>query len=182
MVQGAERADPAGADHPGARVLVVMGVSGVGKTTIAKALAQRLQAVFADGDDFHPPANVAKMSTGTPLTDADRGPWLAAIAAWIDARRAAGERGVVACSALKRRYREVLVGARPDVAVVFLRGPKGLIAGRLSGRRNHFMPPGLLESQIATLEPPGDDERPIAVDASLPPKRIVDAVVARIGA
>ena len=182
MVDGAESAEKPGADHPGVSVLVVMGVSGVGKTTIAKALARRLRAAFADGDDFHPPANVAKMSTGTPLTDADRGPWLAAIAAWIDARRAAGERGVVACSALKRHYRAVLADGRPDVGIVYLRGPKALIANRLGGRRNHFMPPNLLDSQIATLEPPDDDERPITVDAALPPKRIVDAVVARIGA
>lgn len=170
-----------GADRPGALVLIVMGVSGVGKTTIARALARRLRAAFADGDDFHPPANVAKMHAGTPLTDADRAPWLAAIAAWIDARRAAGERGVVACSALKRGYRSVLVGDRPDVAVVYLRAAKALVANRLSGRRNHFMPAGLLDSQIATLEPPEADEHPITVDAALPPKRIVDAVVARIG-
>ena len=182
MADGAEGAQHAGADHPGTLVLVVMGVSGVGKTTVARALARRLQATFADGDDFHPPANVAKMSTGTPLTDADRGPWLDAIAAWIDARRAAGQRGVIACSALKRGYRAVLVGDRPDVAIVYLRGPKALIANRMSGRRNHFMPPGLLDSQIATLEPPEADEHPITVDAALPPKRIVEAVVARMGA
>ena len=179
MTDGIEGGADGAADH--ARVLVVMGVSGVGKTTVAQALARRLRAVFADGDDFHPPGNVAKMVAGTPLTDADRKPWLDAIAAWIDARRASGERGVVACSALRRGYRDILIGGRADVGLVFLQGPKDLIADRIGGRRDHFMPPGLLDSQLATLEPPHDDERPIVVDAGEPPERIVDAVLARIG-
>lgn len=182
MTEGIERAVAAGAPPGRVGVLVVMGVSGVGKTTVAKALARRWRAAFADGDDFHPPQNVAKMTAGIPLTDADRGPWLEAIAAWIDARRRAGERGVVACSALKRAYRDVLVVGRPDVGLVFLRGAKGLIVGRLEGRRDHYMPPSLLDSQLATLEPPGPDENPIVVDAARPPAWIVDAVLSTLGA
>lgn len=162
-------------------VVVVMGVSGSGKTTIAKALARRLHARFADADSFHPPANVAKMSAGTPLTDADRAPWLAAIAAWIDDRRAAGERAVVACSALKRAYRTVLIGDRQDVGLVYLAGRRDLIGRRMAGRRDHFMPPGLLESQFETLEVPSEDEHPVTVDVAASPRAIVDAIVARIG-
>lgn len=159
-------------------VLVVMGVSGSGKTTIAALLAGRLGWAFEDGDDLHPPANVAKMHAGVPLTDEDRRPWLAAVAAWIDATRAAGGHGVVACSALKRRYREVLTGGRPDVRLVYLRGDRELIARRLRARQGHFMPASLLDSQLAALEEPGPDEDPIAASVEGSPGEIVDRILA----
>src|SRR5260221_2943979 len=121
--------------------LVVMGVSGSGKSTIAEKLAERLDWAFEDGDRFHPASNVAKMSAGHPLTDEDRWPWLRAIAAEIDRLAAAGERAVVACSALKRAYRDILVHGRNDVRIVFLDCTKDLIAQRLTARQRHFMPP-----------------------------------------
>src|SRR5262245_8503336 len=130
-------------------IAVMMGVSGSGKTTIARSVAQRLGWRLVEGDDFHPPANVAKMRAGTPLTDEDRWPWLRAIAAEIDAVRARGEPAVVACSALKRAYRDILIGARPDVVLVYLQGSKPLIAERLAARKGHFMPATLLDSQFA---------------------------------
>lgn len=149
---------------PAPRILVVMGVSGSGKTTIGIDLAQRLGWPFLEGDDLHPPANVAKMHGGIPLTDADRWPWLDAIKAWIHARLAEGGHGVVTCSALRRAYRERLGVGRHDVAVVFLHADRGLLVDRLARRKGHFMPPALLDSQIATLEPPGPEEHPITVD------------------
>jgi carbohydrate kinase (thermoresistant glucokinase family) len=160
-----------------ARVAVVMGVSGVGKTTIGEALAHRLGWRFADADTFHPPENVAKMQAGHPLDDNDRAPWLAAIAARIDAWRAGGECGVVTCSALKRRYRDTIIGQRPDVPLVYLDGGRELIAARLAKRHGHFMPPGLLDSQFEALEPPGPDENPIIVSVDLPAAAIVDMLV-----
>ena len=117
-----------------------------------------------EGDSFHPPANIAKMKAGTPLTDDDRWPWLRAIAAREDELRAAGQSAVVACSALKRAYRDILLGARPQTVLLYLRGSYDLIAERMRARKNHFMPPDLLASQFATLEEPGPDERPIVVD------------------
>ncbi len=161
-------------------VFVVMGVSGSGKTTVAALLAGKLGWAFEDGDDFHPPANVAKMHGGTPLTDEDRWPWLQAIAAWIDATRSTGQHGVVACSALRRAYRDVLLGARPDVRLVYLQGSKAVIGARQAARLNHFMPPGLVESQFATLEEPGADERPITVSVEPKPRQIVDNILAQI--
>jgi carbohydrate kinase (thermoresistant glucokinase family) len=139
----------------GARIAVVMGVSGSGKTTIGEELARRLGWDFADADTFHPPENIAKMSARKPLDDNDRAPWLAAIAAWADAQRGRGESGVVTCSALKRRFREVIVGDRPDVRLVHLDGGRGLIAER----HGHFMPGALLDSQFEALEPPGSTAR-----------------------
>ena len=133
-----------------------------------------------EGDKLHPPANVAKMQSGTPLTDEDRWPWLRAIAREIDAMRARGESAVVACSALKRAYRDILIGDRPDVVLVYLQGSKELIAGRMAARKNHFMPPALLDSQFATLEEPGDDEHPIVVSIEPPPDAIVDEVVRKL--
>ena len=135
--------------------LVVMGVSGSGKSTIADKLAARLGWTYEDGDRFHPASNVAKMSAGHPLTDEDRWPWLQAIAAEIDRVCQAGEHAVFACSALKRAYRDILVHGRDDVRIVYLEGSEELIATRLAKRKGHFMPPGLLESQFETLEPPG---------------------------
>jgi gluconokinase len=158
-------------------VIVVMGVAGCGKTTVGRALAERLEMPFQEGDALHPPANVAKMASGTPLTDDDRTPWLAAVAAWIDERRRAGIGGVISCSALKRAYRRVLVGDRPDVRLVYLQGDEPLLATRLAARTDHFMPASLLSSQLATLEEPAAAERPIVVSAALPVARLVDTLV-----
>ncbi len=163
---------------PGAPVvLVVMGVSGSGKSTLAETLAQRLGWTLQEGDRLHPPANVAKMSQGIPLTDADRWPWLDRIAAWIDARLAAGENGIITCSALKRAYRDRIIGARPGVRLVFLEGSQELIGPRMATRRGHFMPPSLLASQLATLEPPGPDEHPIALEPAAPVEVLADRVI-----
>lgn len=160
-------------------ILVVMGVAGSGKTTIARMLAERLGWRFQEGDALHPPANVAKMSAGTPLTDDDRWPWLHAIAAVIDTWRAEGTSGIVTCSALKRAYRDILIGNRPDVRLVHLAGDKPLIAARMAARKGHFMPTALLDSQFATLEPPGAEENPIIVDIAPGPAAIVAALEAR---
>jgi carbohydrate kinase (thermoresistant glucokinase family) len=162
-------------------VVVVMGVSGSGKTTVAAMLAQRLHWIYEDADWFHPQSNVEKMHAGKPLTDEDRWPWLHGIAAWIDATRHAGNHGVMACSALKRAYRDILIDARPDVRLVFLKGEKGLIARRIAAREGHFMPPTLLESQFATLEEPEPDERPIIVSIAPHPREIVTNIIAELG-
>jgi gluconokinase len=161
-------------------VLVVMGVSGSGKTTVAALLAGRLCWEFADADEFHSPANVRKMHGGTPLTDEDRAPWLAAMAAWIDATRATGRHGVLACSALRRAYRTVLIGSRPDVRLVYLQGSRALIGERQAARHNHFMPASLLDSQFATLEEPGAAERPLTVSVEPRPPEIVSAIVGQV--
>jgi gluconokinase len=145
-------------------IAVVMGVSGSGKTTVARGLARKEGWILLEGDAFHPPANIAKMKAGTPLTDADRWPWLRAIAAKQDELRAGGRSAAVACSALKRAYRDILIGDRPDTVLVYLRGSKALIAERMKARKDHFMPPALLDSQFATLEEPAPDEHPIVVD------------------
>lgn len=160
-------------------LLVVMGVSGSGKTTVGRMLAARLGWQFAEGDNFHPPANIDKMAHGHPLTDEDRRPWLAAIGRWIDERIAAGQDGVVTCSALKRSYRDGL--RRPEVAFVHLTGDRDVISRRVAARHGHFMPAALLDSQLSTLEAPGADERVIPVDLALPPSEIVDEVVHALG-
>lgn len=157
--------------------LVIMGVSGSGKSTIADHLARRLGWRYEDGDRFHPESNVAKMSAGHPLTDEDRGPWLQAIADEIDQLPVSGERAVIACSALKRAYRDILVHGRDDVRIVFLDGTQDLIAARLAARKGHFMPTGLLASQFATLQRPSADERPITVSIDAPVEAIVDDIV-----
>lgn len=159
-------------------VVVLMGVSGCGKTTVGERLAERLGWPFQEGDALHPPANVAKMSGGVPLTDADRGPWLDAVAAWIDGRRAAHTGGVITCSALKRAYRSVIVGDRPDVRLVYLSGSRETISARLATRSGHFMPASLLASQFATLEEPLADERPIVVTVDGPVEEIVNGILA----
>lgn len=148
-------------------LVVVMGVSGSGKTTIGAALAQRLRAPFADADDFHPQANIDKMSAGIPLTDDDRGPWLATIATWLAEHAATG--GVASCSALKRAYRDVLAAAAPQAFFVHLHGEPDVIAARVAGRPGHFMPTALVESQFATLEPlePGERGAVLDVDQSV---------------
>jgi gluconokinase len=161
--------------------LVVMGVSGSGKSTIAEKLAERLAWRYEDGDRFHPASNVAKMSAGHPLTDEDRWPWLLAIANEIDRVCMAGEHAVIACSALKRAYRDVLVHGRSDVRIVFLKGTQQLVAHRLAQRKNHFMPPGLLDSQFNTLEPPDAGENPITVSIDASVETIVDDIVRQLG-
>ncbi len=157
-----------------------MGVSGSGKSTIAAMLAHRLHWIYEDGDWLHPKANIEKMHHGEPLDDADRWPWLHAIADWIDATRQSGQRGVVACSALKRAYRDILVGERKDVRLVFLQGDRDLIAQRVAARADHFMPPDLLDSQFEALEPPQADERPIVVSVVPHPREIVETIVQKL--
>src|SRR5712664_1275962 len=161
--------------------LVVMGVSGSGKTTIADTLALRLNWDFEDGDIFHPASNVAKMSAGQPLTDEDRRPWLQAIANEIDRVCDAREHAVIACSALKRAYRDILVHGRHDVRIIYLKGTQDLIASRLASRKGHFMPPGLLASQFKTLEPPDASENPVTVSIDVPVETIVDDIVRQLG-
>lgn len=157
--------------------LIVMGVSGSGKSTIAESLALRLIWLCEDGDRYHPKANVEKMSAGHPLTDADRIPWLRAIAARIVAACGNGEHLVISCSSLKRSYRDILVHGRDDVRIVYLEGSKALIAERLAKRKNHFMPAGLLDSQFDALEPPGPSENAIVVSIDGSVDTIVDRIV-----
>jgi gluconokinase len=157
-------------------IVVVMGVSGCGKTTVSAMLAARLGWRHREGDDLHPRENVEKMRGGTPLTDADRLPWLQAIAREIDAWRAEGQSGVVTCSALKRPYRDSIIGDRPDVVLVYLKGSQDLIARRMAARHEHFMPAALLASQFATLQEPTSDERPIVVDVGGLPDEIAGAI------
>jgi carbohydrate kinase (thermoresistant glucokinase family) len=161
-------------------VLVLMGVSGSGKTTIAELLAKRLGWPYRDADEFHPKANIEKMKSGVPLTDEDRWPWLSAIAAWIDAERAQGRHAIVTCSALKRSYREIIVGDRRDVRLVFLKGSKELLAHRLKGRHGHFMPPALLQSQFDDLQAPGSDEKPVTVSVDATPAEIVLHIIEKL--
>jgi gluconokinase len=161
-------------------VLIVMGVSGSGKSTIGEKLAERLGWIYEDGDRFHPAANVAKMSAGQPLTDEDRWPWLQAIANEIDRICGGGQHAVIACSALKRAYRDILVHGRDDVRIVFLKGSQELIASRLARRKNHFMPPGLLASQFKTLEPPGESENAVTVSIDAPVEKIVDDIIRQL--
>jgi gluconokinase len=158
-----------------------MGVSGSGKTTIARALAQRLRWSFAEGDEFHPASNVAKMRAGVALTDEDRWPWLDAIAAWIRETRARGESCVVACSALKRAYRERIAAGRDDACFVFLQGDPDTIAGRLERRTGHYMPLSLLQSQFATLEVPAEDEWHIVVPVDDDPADMVGRILSTLG-
>jgi len=160
--------------------LVLMGVSGSGKSTIGEKLAARLGWPYEDADRFHPANNVAKMSAGHPLTDEDRWPWLKAIAAEIDRVCDAGGRMVIGCSALKRAYRDVLLHHRADIRLVYLKGAQALIADRLSRRKGHFMPPGLLTSQFNALEPPTSDEHPVTVSIDAPVDDVVDTILRRL--
>ena len=162
-------------------VLVLMGVSGSGKTSVAEALAARLGWAFQEGDALHPPANVEKMRGGTPLTDADRWPWLDRVAAWIDARLAAGESGIITCSALKRAYRASIIGTRAGVRLVFLHGERALLAARIGARHHEYMPASLLDSQLGTLEPPGPDERPISLDVTPSAAALAGAIILAMG-
>lgn len=157
--------------------ILVMGVSGCGKSTIGAMLAEALGLPFADADAFHPPENVRKMSAGIPLTDADRWPWLDALGAWL----AAEERGgIIACSALRRAYRDRLRGWVPGLSVVHLAGAPELIAARQGAREGHFMPPSLMASQFATLEPPGADEEALILDIAAAPGAVVAEAAARL--
>jgi gluconokinase len=144
-------------------ILIVAGVSGCGKSTVGALLAGQLGWEFADADSFHPEANVAKMHAGIPLTDADREPWLRLVAAWMDTEIAAGRSAVLACSVLKRAYRDLLLDGRPDAVAVFLNVPREELDRRLLTRTGHFFPEKLLDSQLETLEPPAPDERVITV-------------------
>ena len=161
-------------------IFVVMGVSGSGKTTVAAMLARALGVGFLEGDEMHPGSNVEKMKRGTPLTDADRLPWLQAIARRIDEWRTRGEAGVVTCSALKRAYRDILIGDRPEVRLVYLRGSRDVMASHLARRSGHFMPASLLQSQIDTLEEPGPDEDPLIVDVGPPASDVADQIIRRL--
>jgi gluconokinase len=149
-------------------IAVVMGVAGSGKTTVSALLAAALACQFLEGDDLHPAANVEKMHGGSSLTDADRMPWLHKIADEIDSWRARGESGVLTCSALKRSYRDIIIGDRPGVTLVYLKGSDDVIRRRMTARHEHFMPVALLDSQFATLQEPTPDEHPITVDAGRP--------------
>jgi len=168
------------AAEAGPCALIVMGVSGSGKSTIGESLAERLGWPYEDADTFHPASNVAKMSAGHPLTDEDRWPWLKAIAAEIDRVCKADERVVIGCSALKRAYRDVLLHGRTDIRLVYLEGTQSLIADRIGQRKGHFMPPGLLTSQFATLEPPTPDEHPLTVSIDAPVEAIIDDVLRQL--
>jgi carbohydrate kinase (thermoresistant glucokinase family) len=161
-------------------IVVVMGVSGSGKTTVGKLLAAELGGHFQEGDELHPRENVEKMSSGIPLADADRLPWLRKIAQVIDEWRARGEAGAVTCSALKRSYRNIIIGDRPCVRLVYLKGSPDLIRQRMAARRGHFMPSTLLDSQFAILEEPSPDENAIVVDIGGQPEEIVGEIAERL--
>jgi gluconokinase len=164
--------------EPEPQHVVVMGVSGSGKTTIARSIAARLGRTFADADDFHPPTNVAKMARGEPLSDADREPWLRTLAGWIAEHHAAGRSTVLACSALKRRYRDVLRSAAPRrVAFLHLDAPRAVLLERMRHREGHYMPPELLDSQLATLERLEADERGAILDAAQPREIVVAKIL-----
>ena len=166
---------------PGVAAIVVMGVSGAGKSTVGKLIAAQLGCPFRDADSFHPQANIEKMSRGEPLTDDDRWPWLQAIAEWIAERRAAGTTCVVTCSALKRVYRDIVTNMQSaDVRLVYLKGDFDLIAARLAARKGHFMPPALLKSQFDALEEPGADEHALAVPIDAAPEEIAGRVLEQL--
>ncbi len=176
MIAAMDERMPAAGRPP---VLVFIGVSGTGKSTVGAMLAGRLGWPFQEGDDLHPAANVEKMRRGHALTDADRLPWLDIVAAWIDERIAAGEPGIITCSALKRSYRDIL--RRDGVVFVHFAGTPELVFQRLMQRQGHFMPPALLDSQFAALEPPAADEQAIVVDVALPPAEQAALIAAAIG-
>ncbi|MEL7302285.1 MAG: gluconokinase [Pseudomonadota bacterium] len=161
-------------------VLLVMGVSGAGKSTHAAALAEEFGWPFKDADEFHPQANIDKMAAGAPLDDTDRWPWLDRIAVWIDAHRSEGTHGIVTCSALKRIYRDRLLAGRPDVRLVYLKGEHDLIERRMNARADHFMPPKLLASQFATLEEPVPSEWAIVVPIDRSPRYIKEQILAEL--
>lgn len=161
-------------------VLVVMGVSGSGKSTVADLLSSRLGWPFMEGDSLHPEANIAKMESGQPLTDEDRWPWLDRVAAWIEGQHAAGLDGIITCSALKRSYRDVLDRRGAGVVFVYLEGKRQTLQDRMHARTGHFMAPGMLASQLDTLEEPQPDEPSIRVPIELSPTEIVGQVMAEL--
>jgi ribose 5-phosphate isomerase A len=164
-------------------VLVVMGISGSGKSTVAEELAARLGWSFEEGDSLHPEANIAKMHAGIPLTDADRQPWLERVAAWIDAQRAKKQPGIITCSALKRAYRGVIIGDRPEVRLVYLRAGRDVVRQHLTGRHGHFFPGQLLQSQIDTLEEPDPGEDALTIEeGEQSPGRIAEQIIGLLGA
>ena len=164
----------------GIAAIIIMGVSGAGKSTIGQALAERLGFAYEDGDAYHSQANIDKMHAGVPLTDEDRWPWLRAIAAAIDAKVDSGIPVVIACSALRRVYRDVLVHGRSDVQIVYLKGTEGLIARHLKDREGHFMNPSLLDSQFEALEEPAADEPAVTVDVDQPVASIVRDIMNKL--
>ena len=178
---GVHRLDSARAHRGSPPILVIMGVSGSGKSTVAEKLAARLGWSFEEGDTLHPEINIAKMHAGIPLTDTDREPWLDRVAGWIDGQRGKKEPGIITCSALKRAYRQFIIGDRPEVRLVYLRGGRDLIAEHFAGRHDHFMPASLLRSQIDTLEEPDPSEDPLTIDATAPPDQIAEEIIRRLG-
>jgi gluconokinase len=162
------------------RIFLVMGVAGSGKSLIGATLARELGVRFVEGDEYHSAENVARMAAGIPLTDADRADWLRALAVRIGEAAGAGVGLVVACSALRRSYRDILRSAAPDLQILFLKGPQHLIAERLAGRRGHYMPLSLLDSQLATLEEPAPEENACVADIDQAPRAIVDQLLARV--
>ena len=160
--------------------VVVMGVSGCGKSTVGRSLAQALQVPYLEGDDLHPPCNVQRMAAGVALTDEDRQGWLQTIASRLQAATQGGVGLVVTCSALKRVYRDTLRAETPGLQFVYLHGDKALLEQRMQQRQGHYMPPSLLQSQLQTLEPPGDDERPIRLDIAQAPQELVAAARAQL--
>jgi ribose 5-phosphate isomerase A len=179
---GVHRLDSARAHRGSPPILVIMGVSGTGKSTVAQELAWRLGWSFEEGDALHPEANIAKMHAGIPLTDADRQPWLERVAAWIDGQRAKKQPGIITCSALKRSYRQIIIGSRPEARLVYLRGGRDLVAEHLAGRHGHFMPTSLLQSQFDTLEEPDPSEDPLTIDVGAPPGRLAEEIIRALGA
>jgi carbohydrate kinase (thermoresistant glucokinase family) len=163
-------------------VVIVMGVSGSGKSSIAEGVRDELGWSFQEGDALHPPANIQKMHAGIALTDEDRAPWLAAIKRWIDARLVTGESGLVTCSALKRAYRDFLIGGRSEVRVLYLKASRDVLEARVKDRPDHFMPASLLDSQLATLEEPSAEERPLVVGVDGSKAESIEAAVKAIEA
>lgn len=163
-------------------ILVVAGVAGSGKTTVGKLIASKLGWEFADADDFHPPANIAKMRSGQPLSDADRFPWLAAIGGWMDEQLAAGRSAVVACSGLAYRYREALLTGRDEVQIAFLEVSREEAFRRLHERHGHFFGEQMVNSQFAEYEPPQPDEQRVhPVPSDQPPEQLADHIIAALG-
>ncbi len=179
---GVHRFDSPRAHRGSPPILVMMGVSGSGKTTVALELSARLGWPFEEGDSLHPEANIAKMHAGISLTDADRLPWLERVAAWIDGQRAKRQPGIITCSALKRSYRQIIIGNRAEARLVYLRGGRDLMAEHLAGRHGHFMPPELLRSQIDTLEEPAPSEDALTVDVSASSTRVADEIIRLLAA